>query len=185
VTRALRFFAIAGCLLAAILCAWQIRSYWHREWFHESATMSYATSESGRLVLVMYGIPRSPPRVATRVIDVPSEYVMQELDRLADPMWGTRGHRWSLARVGWGWRSLTSNAGNRQLVLIVPHVAIALVVAGLSVGAWRYASARERHRRIVENHCLRCDYDLRGIDAGRCPECGEPAVARTAPVPAV
>src|SRR5204863_9181926 len=31
-----------------------------------------------------------------------------------------------------------------------------------------------RWRRIKRNHCVKCNYDLRGTTHQRCPECGTP-----------
>jgi hypothetical protein len=36
---------------------------------------------------------------------------------------------------------------------------------------------RARALRVRQGHCRHCDYDLRGITGGVCPECGRPTLA--------
>ena len=49
---------------------------------------------------------------------------------------------------------------------------------GFSVMLWTLIPALvlvykgERYRRIRDRLCLECEYDLRGTESGRCPECG-------------
>ncbi|MBK8267889.1 MAG: hypothetical protein IPK83_06120 [Planctomycetes bacterium] len=52
-------------------------------------------------------------------------------------------------------------------ILVVPFWLLFLVAAIPTVLLFRLG-----RRRIVAGHCPHCDYDLRGIASGICPECG-------------
>ena len=58
-------------------------------------------------------------------------------------------------------------------LLAVPDWFLAGLCA-LSPLRWAQLQRRSR-RRVAHGQCGGCGYDLRGNDAGRCPECGEPA----------
>lgn len=71
----------------------------------------------------------------------------------------------------WRWWFDAAFNGPTALVIIplwAPLVAVLLPTAL----AWR------RHLRRPPGHCLKCGYDLAGIAAGVCPECGAGIVAR-------
>ena len=34
-------------------------------------------------------------------------------------------------------------------------------------------------RKVPPGHCIHCRYDLRGLDGGVCPECGNPTECKT------
>lgn len=60
-----------------------------------------------------------------------------------------------------------------QLTLLaIERLALALAVVLPIVGAVVAVRAGRLHRRHARGACLACGYDLRGIDADRCPECG-------------
>lgn len=40
-------------------------------------------------------------------------------------------------------------------------------------GAWSAGRWLLRHRRIMQNRCMNCGYDMKGLWKQRCPECGK------------
>jgi hypothetical protein len=58
-----------------------------------------------------------------------------------------------------------------------PHWVLLLILA-VPQTRWLFGiKQRQRIRRLVNEHCPKCNYDVRGIE-NRCPECGDP-VARS------
>jgi hypothetical protein len=55
----------------------------------------------------------------------------------------------------------------RQDVLYLPLWVPLLISTSAAVLLWRSS------RRIPDDHCRKCGYDLTGNVSGRCPECGE------------
>jgi uncharacterized paraquat-inducible protein A len=43
---------------------------------------------------------------------------------------------------------------------------------------WRHLDRQSRDAAANANVCVRCNYDLTGLEGGRCPECGEPLPPR-------
>ncbi|MBX3403040.1 MAG: hypothetical protein KF699_06460 [Phycisphaeraceae bacterium] len=64
---------------------------------------------------------------------------------------------------GWWFRI---RASKQQREFVVPMWSIGLAAAAVGVVAWR------RSRRETPGFCARCGYDLAGLLAGVCPECG-------------
>lgn len=59
------------------------------------------------------------------------------------------------------------------LLTVSPAVAFGSQMTLLAaIWAWPVRRFARRRRRMRENRCLRCDYDLRGNQSGVCPECG-------------
>ncbi len=59
--------------------------------------------------------------------------------------------------LGDAWYTTLLIAGLVGMTLLVPTVALV---------------ARARDRRVVPGRCVRCGFDLSGVPAGHCPECG-------------
>jgi hypothetical protein len=55
-------------------------------------------------------------------------------------------------------------------IVTLPHWAVVLPLAIWPVIFFRRVAKLRRRKRM--GLCLSCGYDLRGIDSGRCPECG-------------
>jgi hypothetical protein len=70
---------------------------------------------------------------------------------------------------------LTLDGWSLSLALVL------ILMLGFSVAGWRSVKRHVRTlrlERVFAGQCLRCGYDLR-INPGRCPECGNPTIART------
>ena len=80
--------------------------------------------------------------------------------------------------LGFEWSPRAGRASNRgpfiriatptTFVAAVPHWFICLLV---SLVMLQWVRVQRRRRRLGENHCSNCGYDLRA-SVGRCPECG-------------
>lgn len=113
-----------------------------------------------------------------------------------------KGARAQAAELGWPWPIATSYETKRGIIkpgtlaqadlgrltigslqleypthLYLPGLLAWIVVLGTPASAalaalrWCVATIRRR-RRITRGQCASCGYSMRGIDSGRCPECG-------------
>lgn len=57
-------------------------------------------------------------------------------------------------------------------VLYIPLWPWLTIASASTLALWRLAG-----RRVLPGHCPRCNYDLRGLTTGRCPECGTPTAS--------
>jgi hypothetical protein len=74
-----------------------------------------------------------------------------------------------------GFAIVADRLNNPQLIVW------SIAVVGLFVVvSWRKYRQRVRQWHIDNRVCTRCEYDLRGIESDRCPECGEP-ISRSHP----
>jgi hypothetical protein len=64
-------------------------------------------------------------------------------------------------------------AAGRLYILVVPFWAI-IVLLSVCYSALMTIKWLRRRRRVRENCCTKCGYDLRGLPEPRCPECGTP-----------
>lgn len=109
--------------------------------------------------------------------------------------WHARSRRGQLYQVGnfysgpaqWAWNGFALRVDKdqfqREVHVAVPTWFALLVTAPI---AWRAWVTRRRALRPPSppHECTRCGYDLRGVAAERCPECGHPhASAVAAPRP--
>ncbi len=62
------------------------------------------------------------------------------------------------------------------LVVHTPAWPVCVTWGALTAALW--FRHRRRARRLGENHCARCGYDLTGNVSGRCPECGQTIALR-------
>ncbi len=57
-------------------------------------------------------------------------------------------------------------------IITITGVVIISIIANALMFVYRRQRRHERRRRT--GRCLECGYDLTGVVAGRCPECGRP-----------
>jgi len=76
----------------------------------------------------------------------------------------------------WRWHPLAMLGLLPVIISVCTVVALAI---GISVSAYRRRRVHDRERR---GHCVRCDYDLKGVRHERCPECGVLILRRRDPV---
>jgi hypothetical protein len=76
-------------------------------------------------------------------------------------------------RVGVDWQFVERPKYREWRLLLPCWLVVAVVAVYPSVHVWRVRRWRAA-RRLGENRCVRCGYDLRATPE-RCPECGSPA----------
>lgn len=90
------------------------------------------------------------------------------------------GRRRIFTRLGAMFLMLLGFAGVRLLVVSdstgVRVLGVWLTLIGVYPvvrGAWNAGRWLLRHRRIMQNRCMNCGYDMKGLWQQRCPECGK------------
>jgi hypothetical protein len=163
--------AIVGLLfIAAVCCLWW-RSYRHWDGlavYGPRGEVSGVASLRGELMASVTNVPLGQePWTATAASEAAEEgerlrALLAESPNIAG-RWG-----FLLVRHGpdaWGL------SGRWATVVAGPHWVL------LPLGAWPVAGWAVRRGRWWRwrrrGQCLACGYDLRGIEGGRCPECGE------------
>jgi len=77
------------------------------------------------------------------------------------------------------WESHSRGDGSTHTVRV--DYGVPLVVTAILPIWWILRMRhRRRCRRVARGHCSTCNYDLRGLSSGRCPECGASASAPAA-----
>ena len=148
-------------LLSALLLAWAcwawVRSYQPRHLaFEASRGRLYVMFwEGGSRPLAMEFWPGST--FATRAHELFRDVI--------NPARQRQGREW----LGFGYVEGRTPSIPTVRIVVIPLWFI-VVVTGAVPATWLVRAARRR-RRVRENQCLNCGYDLRA-SAGRCPECG-------------
>jgi hypothetical protein len=153
-------------LLSALLLAWAcwawVRSYQPRHMaFEASRGRLYVMFwEGGSRPLATEFWPGST--FATRAHELFGDVI--------NPSRQGQGREW----LGFGYAEGRTPSIPTVRIVAIPLWFIVAVTGAVPV-AWLIGGARRR-RRVRENRCLNCGYDLRA-SAGRCPECGTTAGA--------
>jgi hypothetical protein len=141
--------------LCVILCAFWISSLFYFRTFGDLAS-PVASIHGGKLILRMQDRPQNLSF---------SRDLFETWEEPAFPDFG-----WP-RRLYW----TDTTAGRRGMDVTIPLWLPIMVFAFFGSAFWlvdrRVGLLRRRYRN---NHCLICGYDLRLIDAVRCPECGMP-----------
>lgn len=153
-----RRVAIAGgSLTLLVLALWGLSRYRPS---HLARTNAYIGLDRGRLFVATTDAPADPRLLAAIVEGVKTSGAIRTT-------WRPRSAR------GWG-SSAALNGRFFYTVTAVPIPPIAAAVALLTALTFFLI-----HRRTPPHACPHCNYDLRGIPRGRCPECGtDPLLTR-------
>ena len=146
-----RRLAISGGTLAALVLALWLASRW---WpVHGARPYSYVGLDRGRLYIGYTDAPADPRLLASIVDGVKTSGYLRT--------------RW-MPRSGRGWGS---NAGsNGRFFYTIVAIPVLPIAGGIAVVTG--VGFLLLYRRTPPRCCAECGYDLRGLPAARCPECG-------------
>jgi hypothetical protein len=145
-----RVALLGAALVFLVLASWLIS---RSRPMHTARSHSYLGLDRGRLYFGYTDGPADP-----RLLSAIADGVKAS---------GSLRSRW-LPRSTWGWGSSAASQGRFFYTLFaVPILPIAGVVAALTGLGFVVLC-----RRTPPGACAACGYDLRGVPAGRCPECG-------------